>query len=332
MDGSTGFKALIARETSPGSFSQAVEERTLDSLPTDDLLVRVDWSSLNYKDALSATGTKGVTSAYPHTPGIDAAGEVVESRSPAFAEGALVIISGFELGVSRPGGFGRYIRVPASWALPLPQGLGLREAMIYGTAGLTAALATMRILESGLPPDRGALVVTGASGGVGSFAAGLLSREGYRVAAVTGKPDAAETLRRLGVAEILPRETLANPTGKLLLGGRWAGGIDTVGGAPFAALLRSIKADGVVVACGNAAGSDFAGSLFPFILRGLTLHGIDAASKPVAGRAEAWRLLAGPWRICDLVQVEECGLEELIPKFELILAGKVKGRIVVRHG
>jgi len=202
----SSYRALLVDEPSPGLFRRRVIERPLSDLPDHEVLVRVHYSSLNYKDALSANGNRGVTRRYPHTPGIDAAGVVAASRTPEFAPGDEVLVSCYDLGMNTPGGFGQYIRVPAAWVMPKPKGLGLREAMIYGTAGFTAAQCLARLVDFPVPPTAGKILVTGASGGVGSIAVALLARLGYEVAAVTGKPEQADFLRELGAQRILSRE------------------------------------------------------------------------------------------------------------------------------
>ncbi len=331
MGAEEGFKAIVVREDKPGGFTSRVEDRRIDELPSGELLVRVDFSSLNYKDALSASGNRGVTRSYPHTPGIDAAGAVEESDSADFKPGDEVVVMGFDLGMNTPGGFGRYIRVPAAWALPLPRALSVREAMSYGTAGFTAALAALRLTDAGLAPGGGLpLVVSGASGGVGGFAVAFLSRLGFPVTAVSGKPDAAGYLERLGAARVVGREAVIDTSGKLLVSARWQGGVDTVGGATLSSLLRSVDRGGALAACGNVSSGEFSGSVYPFILRGVALLGIDASSTPVAVRRRVWAMLSGAWRLPPgTVEVAEVGLAQLPRMFELMLGGKIRGRVVV---
>ncbi len=325
------FRALVVEESGPGAFTAAVRERNLADLPDAELTIRVAYSSLNYKDLLSASGVRGVTKSYPHTPGIDAAGVVISSASDAFREGDEVLVTGFDLGMNTPGGFGEVIRVPAAWAVRLPPGLSLEESMAIGTAGFTAALAA-RAVAFRLKPDDGELVVSGASGGVGSFSVALLSALGYRVTAATGKPDAKEYLLRLGANAVVPREELETGDERPLLTGRWAGAVDTVGGRFLASILKTIKNRGVVAACGNVASSELPLTLYPFILRGVRLDGIDSQSCPMPYRLETWQLFSGPWKPTRLSEMyREVPLEALPEMIGLMRDGKLTGRVVVAH-
>jgi len=339
------FKALVAREDDEGRFALHIEQRQVADLPAGELLIRVDHSSLNFKDVLSAEGNRGVTKRYPHTPGIDAAGQVVASSVPSFSPGDEVVVTGFDLGMNTSGGWGRYIRVPAAWALPRPHGLTAREAMEIGTAGLTAALAVTRLLAasggeaagSGAPgaaPGAGTpalpFVVSGASGGVGSFAVALLAGVGRRVVAVSGKPDAAAYLRELGAAEVLGRDEVADRSERLLLSTRWSGGVDSVGGPVLSTLLRQTAHSGAVAACGNAMEARFDANVYPFILRGVSLLGIDAASCTLELRSRMWARLAGDWRPAwKRVRIAECALADLPAQVALMRAGRLLGRVVV---
>ena len=246
------FRALQTREGDNG-FETSLVTRQVDELPEGDVLVRVHWSSLNYKDALSATGNKGVTRRYPHTPGIDVAGVVVQANSGPWNVGDKVIITGFDLGMNTAGGFAEYVRVPAEWLVPCPLGLTLREAMLYGTAGLTAALCVSSLIDAGLPED-GDVLVTGASGGVGSVACALLAQLGYRVVAVSGKADARGWLEQLGVAEIISRDDLLEGSQKPMMVPRWSGVVDTVGGAPLAKGAAKPSVGHRLRSLGSAAG------------------------------------------------------------------------------
>lgn len=325
------FRALVVEESGPGAFTAAVRERRLQDLPDAELTIRVMYSSLNYKDVLSAAGVRGVTKSYPHTPGIDAAGVVLASSSDAFREGDEVLVTGFDLGMNTPGGFGGVIRVPAAWAVRLPPGLSLEESMAIGTAGFTAALA-VRAVSLRLKPDDGELVVTGASGGVGSFSVTLLSSLGYRVTAATGKPEAEEYLVRLGANAAIPREELETDDERPLLSGRWAGAVDTVGGRLLAAVVKTIRNRGVVAACGNVGSSELPLTLYPFILRGVRLDGIDSQSCPMPYRLETWELLSGPWKPTRLSEMyREVPLEELPEMIGLMRGGKLTGRVLVNH-
>ncbi len=327
------FKALVVHETEPGTFTHRIEEREIDSLPAGDLLVRVHYSSLNYKDALSASGNRGVTRRYPHTPGIDAAGVVAESASPLFHAGDEVIVSGFDLGMNKPGGFGQYVRVPAGWAVRKPAGLTLAETMIYGTAGFTAAQCIERLLDRGLKADDGKILVTGATGGVGSMAVAILAKLGFTVTAATGKTAEEPFLRDLGAAEVLARDKAVDTSGRALLKEKWAGVVDTVGGDILATAIKSTRYSGTVTCCGNAASPDLPLTVYPFILRGVSLIGIDSAQCPTSVREVIWEKLAGPWRPEKLAgMAEECTLTEITSRIDAMLRGRIRGRVVVTLG
>jgi putative YhdH/YhfP family quinone oxidoreductase len=302
----------------------------LSELPAGELIVEVRYSSLNYKDALSATGNKGVTRKYPHTPGIDAAGIVVDSTTSSFSVGESVIVTGFDLGMNTAGGFGQYISIPAAWVVKPPQGLSLRDSMAYGTAGLTAALCVLRLGAGGLNKDQGEVLVTGATGGVGSVAVGILAKLGFDVVAATGKTSEEAFLKRLGAKGIISREEANDTSGRPLQKARWAGVVDTVGGNILATALKTAKYGGLVAACGNAMSADLNVNVFPFILRGASLLGVDSVEVPMRARNMAWQKLAGEWRL-DLggELVSECSLEELDSKFDQILKGGIRGRVVV---
>ena len=324
------FRALWVEESSPGVFTRRVIERGITELNAGELLVRVQYSSLNYKDALSASGNRGVTKNYPHTPGIDAAGVVEESSSPAFRPGDSVLLASVEMGVSSHGGFGQYVRAPASGAMAMPAGLTARQAMAYGAAGFTAALCVERLQREGLRPEDGEILVTGATGGVGSIALALLAREGYTSVAVTGKVEQAPLLRALGASVVLSRAEATGDPARPMLRARWAGVIDTVGGPILSTAIRSTQPGGVVAACGNAASPDLPITVFPFILRGITLAGIDATRPAKAERERIWRKLAGAWRL-DLEPIlKEVTLDELDAEIVKILNGGQVGRVIVR--
>jgi len=325
------FRALVVEESAPGQFTRQLRSRRTDELPEGSLLVRVQYSSLNYKDALSALGRPGVTRRYPHTPGIDAAGEVVSCTDGAFKPGDHVIVTGYDLGMNTPGGFGQFIRVPSSWAVPLPKGLTAKQSMILGTAGLTAGLSLHRILASGLTPRRGEIVVTGATGGVGSIAVELLAGAGFEVVAVTGKQAETPFLRHLGAKTVVPREEIVEGAQRPLMKERWAGAVDVVGGEPLAAIIKSTRYGGVVTCCGLAASPDLPLNVYPFILRAVTLIGIDSAECPPKLREEVWQKLAGPWKPHEILETAtSCTLESLEEKFPAILEGKLRGRTVVQ--
>ncbi|GAB6083171.1 oxidoreductase [Desulfuromonas carbonis] len=324
------FSAMVVSETSPKNFERRIVERSIDDLPPGELLLRVHYSSLNYKDALSASGRPGVTKNYPHTPGIDAAGVVVEDASGRFKPGDEVIVTGFDLGMNTAGGFGQYIRIPAAWGVPLPDGLSLRESMIYGTAGFTAGLSVHRLAAAGVAPGAGDILVTGATGGVGSIAVGVLARAGYRVVAATGKLSEGEYLRGLGATEVADRQSLLDGAERPMMKERWAGAVDVVGGNTLAAILKSTCYGGVVTCCGLVGAPDLPVNVFPFILRGVSLLGIDSVQCPAQPRLQVWQQLAGVWKPPRLEDtVTEFSLQELDPAIKGILAGELRGRTLV---
>jgi acrylyl-CoA reductase (NADPH) len=330
MDQKT-FKALIVEETEDGAFTRRIGTRSIHDLPDGEVLVRVLYSSLNYKDALSATGHRGVTRIYPHTPGIDAAGIVEAASGGQFRPGDRVIVTSYDLGMNTSGGYGQYIRVPATWVVPLPENLSLRESMIYGTAGFTAALSIHRLQEQGVTPEQGEVLVTGATGGVGSLAVGILAKEDYQVVAATGKPEEAQFLLDLGAQKIVNRDEVRDTTGRPLLKERWAGAVDTVGGEYLTTILKSSQQGGAVTCCGLVASADLLTTVYPFILRGVSLLGIDSQNCPMATRQRIWEKLSGAWKLERLEHLaSECTLEELEPEIEPILEGKRKGRMVVK--
>lgn len=324
------FRALWVEESEPRRFTRRVIERDTSDLPPGELLVRVEYSSLNYKDALSASGAPGVTRRYPHTPGIDAVGVVEESLDESIRPGERVLVAAAEMGVNVPGGFGQYVRVPAQWVLRLPRQMSPRHAMSWGTAGYTAALCVERLLQEGILPGPNEVLVTGASGGVGSTAVALLAHLGCRVTAVTGKPQAEPLLRALGAEQVLPREAVDDSSDKPLLHGRWAGVVDTVGGSLLASAIRATRPGGVVTACGNAASPLLSLTVYPFILRGVTLAGIDATRTSISGRRRTWRKLAGKWQVDLEPLVREVGLEDLGGEIDAMLRGQSLGRVIVR--
>ncbi len=324
------YSALVIEEASPDTYAGNIQQKNIAELPQGDLLIRVHYSSLNYKDALSASGNRGVTRRYPHVPGIDAAGVVEESSSSEFKPGDKVIACGFDIGMNTPGGFGQYMRIPTGWALHCPANLTLRESMIYGTAGFTAAQSVERLVDFPIVPQKGKILVTGATGGVGSIAIALLASMGYSVCAVSGKPDAEKFLTRLGAAEIISRQEATDSSEKLLLKEKWAGVIDTVGGEILVSAIKSTFYGGAVTCCGNVASADLPLSVYPFILRGVSLLGIDSAKCPVHIRERIWQKLAGKWRLENLdILIKECKLPELPGHIERMLQGRQTGRIIV---
>ena len=323
------FKAMVVSETAEKTFVREIKQKALSDLPAGELIIEVKYSSLNYKDALSATGNKGVTKKYPHTPGIDAAGVVANSTTKSFGVGDQVIVMGYDFGMNTAGGFGQFISVPSAWAVKLPQGLSLKDSMSYGTAGLTAALCVIRLMASGLSKDSDEVLVTGATGGVGSVAVAILAKLGFNVVAATGKVSKHAFLTGLGAKTIISREEANDTSGRPLQKPRWAGVVDTVGGNILATALKTAKHGGLVTACGNAMSADLNVNVFPFILRGVSLLGVDSVEIPMRSRQMAWSKLAGEWNI-DLAElVTEVSLEELNPKIDEILKGGICGRVLV---
>ncbi|HAH80091.1 MAG TPA: oxidoreductase [Gammaproteobacteria bacterium] len=322
------FRAFQVEKTDTG-FVRSVVDREVDQLPPGELLIDVHYSSLNYKDALSATGNPGVTRVFPHTPGIDAAGVVLSSNDSAFAEGDQVIVIGFDLGMGTAGGFAQRIRVPAGWAVKMPEGLDARTSMRIGTAGFTAAECVQKLEQSGMTPASGPVLVTGATGGVGSVAVKLLASLGYEVVAVTGKADKHEFLRSLGAVEFMTREEAAEGAEKPLLAERWGGVVDTVGGDILFNAVKSLRYGCSVAACGLVAAPNFAASVLPFILRHVNLLGIDSVQLPITEKAAIWSRLATDWNV-DLADLEETlTLSKLSDAIDRILAGQMVGRGVV---
>ena len=324
------YKAFFTQETESG-FSNSIESLSIADLEENDLLIKVSYSSLNYKDALSASGNKGVTRNYPHTPGIDAVGEVVKSNSSDFKDGDKIIVTGYDLGMNTYGGFGQYISIPATWAISLPNELSEAEAMSIGTAGLTAGLCVRKLLQNDLKPDSGDVLVTGASGGVGSVAVMVLSKLGFNVVALTGKQDQVDYLESLGASSVIMRSDMEEQ-GKPLQKGIYQGGVDTVGGNILSNFISQTSQRGAITCCGNVASDKLETSIFPFILRGVTLIGIDSAESLLEVKKEIWNNFSNDWKI-DLEKItKEVFLESLSDEVEKILKGNQVGRIRVNLG
>jgi putative YhdH/YhfP family quinone oxidoreductase len=324
------FSALVVEEQENNTFTRTVRLKTINALPPGEVLIRVRYSSLNYKDALSATGNRGVTKKFPHTPGIDAAGTVVLSSDLNWKIGEQVVCTGYDLGMNTSGGFGQYIRVPAGWLVRKPATLTLLESMQLGTAGFTAALCVAALQNNAVTPQTGLIMVTGATGGVGTLAIMLLKRLGYQAVAVTGKKTAHAFLTDLGASAILDRDEVLVGKEKPLLPARWAGVIDTVGGDMLATAIKSTNYDGVVASCGNAASSDLPLTVYPFILRGVHLVGIYSANCPMARRLRVWDKLANDWKIADLARISRLvPLDQIEEEILAMIAGKTQGRCVV---
>lgn len=325
------FRALQTRADDTGEYQSAVIQKSTTDLPQGEVLIRVHYSSLNYKDALSAKGNKGVTRQYPHTPGVDAAGVVEESSVSEWQPGDEVIVTGFDLGMNTSGGFAEYISVPAKWVIKLPEGLTLKQAMIYGTAGFTAGLSVAALLHNNITPQNGPVAVSGATGGVGSVAVAILAKLGYHVIAISSKESAHNFLKTIGAGEVIPRAEVEDTSGKALLKPRFAAAIDTVGGNVLATLIKSLNYGGVATTCGMVNGGDVHTTVYPFILKGIQLVGIDSVELPLAKRLPVWQKLANEWKpdVLDSL-VQEIDLEQLPQYIEQIFKGQMQGRVVVK--
>lgn len=325
------FRALVSRKAEDGTVANAVEVLDDSALPEGNVTVDIEWADLNYKDGLCLTGQGGLVRSFPHVAGIDFAGTVRESADSRYSPGDAVVLTGWRVGETHWGGFATRARVNADWLVPLPNGLSARDSMVLGTAGLTAMLAINRLESQGLTPAGGEVLVTGASGGVGSIAIALLARLGYSPVALSGRPENSAALVSLGTTRILDRaEFLAEPD-KPLEPARWAGIVDCVGGDVLGKALKQVKYDGSVAALGNTAGIALVTNVLPFLLRGVNLLGIDSVMQPYARRVEAWQRVAGLFDIAAYADmIEQVGLETLPEAASRILEGQVKGRILVR--
>ena len=329
------FRALVA-DKDGDDVRRSLTDLTPADLPDGEVTIRVGWSSVNYKDALAVSPKGRVAKGYPLVPGIDLAGEVIDGDGDGVSAGDQVIVHGYDLGVGHHGGYAEVARVPAEWVVPLPDGLSARDAMALGTAGFTAALSVVRLERHGLSPDsaRGPVLVLGASGGVGSIAVGILAARGYEVHAATGKAEEADFLRALGASEILSRDDASGEAQGPLEKQRWAGVVDPVGGAATAFALRTTRYGGAVAASGLTGGTDLRTTIFPFILRAVSLLGIDSVATPMEERREVWNRLADDLRPNGLEDriTREISLDEVDPLLDEVLAGKARGRTVVRVG
>lgn len=325
----TNYLAFEVQEQE-NEFTSAIVEKEIEAVPDGYVLIKVEYSSLNYKDALSAKGNKGVTRKYPHVPGVDAAGTVSASNSKLWKTGDSVIVTGFDLGMNTNGGFGQYIIVPENWVIKLPEGLSAKEAMIYGTAGFTAGLSVQALLRNGITPEKGIVAVSGATGGVGSVAVAILAKLGFQVASISSKEEAIPFLKSLGTSEIISRHDFEDKSGKALLKPRFAAAIDTVGGDILATLIKSLSYNGVVTTCGMVNGGELNTTVFPFILKGVQLIGIDSVEIPLKKRFPVWESLGGEWKPQQLNDLpKEICLNELPEYIETIYNGKMQGRAVL---
>lgn len=327
------FKALLVREEQ-GTFKAKVETLSLADLPQNEVLIKVAYSSINFKDTMSATGNKGVTQQFPHVPGIDAVGEVVSSSVSKFHAGDKVIVTGYDLGMNTWGGFGEYTCVPASWIVPLPHNLSPLEAMSYGTAGLTAGLSVYELIHAGIKPDHGKIVVSGTTGGVGSLSVGILAKLGYEVVAITGKAQDDFLINTLGASSVIQRQEFVEKYDSAsIVPEEFAGGIDAVGGNILSGMLKATKYGGAVTCCGLVASPKLNTSIFPFILRHVKLIGIDSVEQPLEHKKKIWQLLANDWKPSTLTGViKEVSLEQLPEALKQVREGKAVGRYVLKNG
>jgi acrylyl-CoA reductase (NADPH) len=324
------FKALQVSEDSEGEYSAAVVERRVDDLPEGDTLIQVNYSSLNFKDAMSFSGNKAVTRQYPHTPGIDAAGTVVSSADAGLNAGDEVLVIGYDLGMNTSGGFGQMIRVPSEWVVKLPSGLSQKESMIIGTAGFTAALCVEKLLLNGAEPSQGRVLVTGASGGVGIIAVALLSKLGFDVAASTGKQEAHARLTKLGASEVVDRNVLGEENTRPMLKEDWAAAVDVVGGDTLSNVIKSLRYGGSVASCGLVQSPSFSTTVLPFILRGVNLLGVDSVQLPIETKRRLWNKLGAEWKLEPLEKIcTDIGFAELDASLAQVLKGGANGRFVL---
>jgi len=325
------FKALVVDKTE-SDFTVNVKKIKLQDLPPGDVLIKVSYSSVNYKDGLASTPDGKIVRSYPFIPGIDLSGVVARSNDSRFKAGDEVIATSYEIGVSHYGGFSEYAQIPADWVVPLPEGLSLKEAMVYGTAGFTAALSVQRLEENGLTPNNGKVLVTGATGGVGSIAVTILAHRGYHVVASTGKQSEHDFLIELGASEILSREDVTGQKIRALDKQLWAAAVDPVGGKTLASILSKITYNGSVAVSGLTGGGDVQTTVFPFILRGVNLLGIDSVYCPMETRIALWKRMATDFKPEHLLKVmnKEVSLDELPIYLSSILKGEARGRIIVK--
>ena len=323
------YKALVTTEDNK-TFNNSVQVKSLDFLPDNNTLIKVKYSSLNYKDALSASGNKGVTRSYPHTPGIDAAGIIEETSSKKFKKGDEVIVTGYDMGMNTFGGFGEFIKVPEEWIIKKPSNLSLSESMAFGTAGLTAGLCLRKLLQHGLKPDDGKVFVSGVTGGVGIISLMLFSKLGFEVTAITGKMNEKDLLIDLGANEVIDRNDLDVDLVSPLQKPIYSGGIDAVGGKILSNLICSTTQRAAIACCGMVGGLSLDTSIFPFILRGLSLFGIDSAESLLEVKEEVWKSFSSEWKLENIDQnIKNISLDELPIEIEKILNGKQIGRVRV---
>lgn len=324
------YKAYLVEENE-GKHSGQVKEIEMPSLDDGNVIIKVHYSSLNYKDALASSGVKGVVKSYPFVPGIDVAGEIIETSNSEFSVGDNVVATGYKIGMSVFGGFGELVQLPSKWVLKLPAELNSFDSMCYGTAGITAAACVKKIIDANVSNELPVLV-SGATGGVGSISVGILSKLGYQVHAISGKQDKIETLKSMGASEIILRDEFTNEPVKALDKAIYGGAVDTVGGEILAKIISMVANQGVVSCCGNVAGAMFTSSVFPFILRGVQLSGIDSAESSLLLKKELWNLLSNEWSLNLTDHIKTIQIDGIGDEVKKILNGNQVGRVVIKHG
>lgn len=324
------YKAYLVEENE-GKHSGQVKEIEMPSLDDGNVIIKVHYSSLNYKDALASSGVKGVVKSYPFVPGIDVAGEIIETSNSEFSVGDNVVATGYKIGMSVFGGFGELVQLPSKWVLKLPAELNSFDSMCYGTAGITAAACVKKIVDANVSNELPVLV-SGATGGVGSISVGILSKLGYQVHAISGKQDKIETLKSMGASEIILRDEFTNEPVKALDKAIYGGAVDTVGGEILAKIISMVANQGVVSCCGNVAGAMFTSSVFPFILRGVQLSGIDSAESSLVLKKELWNLLSNEWSLNLTDHINTIQIDGIGDEVKKILNGNQVGRVVIKHG
>ena len=324
------YKAYLVEENE-GKYNGQIKELEMSSLDDGNVIIKVHYSSLNYKDALASSGAKGVVRSYPFVPGIDVAGEIIESSNPEFVAGDNVVATGYKIGMSVYGGFGELVQLPAKWVLKLPDALNSFDSMCYGTAGITAAACVKKIVDADVSNELPVLV-SGATGGVGSVSVGILAKLGYEVHAISGKQDEIETLKTMGASKVILRDDYTNEPAKALDKAIYGGAVDTVGGEILAKMISMVANHGVVSCCGNVAGAMFTSSVFPFILRGVQLSGIDSAESSLKLKKELWDLLSDQWSLNLTDHIKTIQIDGIGDEVKKILEGNQVGRVVIKHG
>ena len=325
------MKAFLVEKIGDREFVADIKEISTPKCGENEVVIKVSYSSLNYKDALSSVGNPGVTRKFPHVTGIDVAGTVHESTSGIFNIGEKVLVTGYDMGMNTDGGHAEYVKVPASWVARIPDAINEKEIMTFGTAGLTAALSVQELVSNGIRPEDGEILVTGATGGVGSIAVSILNKIGYKVVAISGKENKIDYLKEIGANEVILRNTFNEEAKKPMMAEKYAGVIDTVGGEILANALKYIKYDGVATCCGLTSSHELNTNVFPFILRGVRLIGIDSVECKLEKKQAAWDKIASKWKIDTLDSItNEITLDEVKKAYEQLLAGQAVGRYVVK--